>query len=82
MQHATVSSMVGIRLRAAGIQVSRAGSHTLRHACVQHLVEANVPFKVIGDYVGHRNPASTLVYGKVALHKLRELVIATAEDVL
>lgn len=82
MQHFTVSSMVGTRLRAAGIKVSRAGSHTLRHACVQRLVQANVPFKVIGDYVGHRDPASTLVYCKVAVHKLRELVIGDAEDVL
>ncbi len=82
MKHFTISAMVGIRLRAAGIKVSRAGSHTLRHTCVQRLVQANVPFKVIGDYVGHRDPASTLVYGKVAVHKLRELVIGDAEDVL
>ena len=53
MQHATVSHMVSSRMCGAGIQVTRAGSHTLRHACVQHLVEADVPFKVIGDYVGH-----------------------------
>lgn len=82
MRHTSVSSMVGGRMRSAGIQVARAGSHTLRHACVQHLVEADIPFKVIGDYVGHRHPASTLVYGKVALHKLREIVIAQGEDVL
>jgi len=82
MNHRTVSSMVGGRIRSIGIQVARAGSHTLRHACVQHLVEANMPFKVIGDYVGHRHPASTLVYGKVAVHKLREMVISQGEDVL
>ncbi len=82
MQQWTVSSMVGGRMRSIGIQVTRAGSHTLRHACVQHLVEADMSFKVIGDYVGHRNPASTLVYGKVAVHKLREIVIAQGEDVL
>ncbi|HWX65765.1 MAG TPA: tyrosine-type recombinase/integrase [Rhodanobacter sp.] len=82
VQHFTVSAMVGVRLRAAGIKVSRAGSHTLRHSCIQHLVEANVPFKNIGDYVGHSDPTSTLAYGKVAVHKLRELVIGDAEDVL
>jgi hypothetical protein len=31
---------------------------------------------------GHRDPASTLIYGKVAVHKLRELVIGEAEDML
>jgi site-specific recombinase XerD len=82
MQHSAVSAMVSARMRGAGIQVTRAGSHTLRHACVQHLVEADVPFKIIGDYVGHRSPASTLIYAKVAVHKLRELVIADGEDVL
>lgn len=82
MTHTGVSCMVSGRMRRIGIQVARAGSHTLRHACVQHLVEADLPFKVIGDYVGHRHPASTLVYGKVAVHKLREMVIAQGEDVL
>jgi site-specific recombinase XerD len=82
MLHSAVSAMVSARMRRADIHVRRGGSHTLRHACVQHLVEADVPFKVIGDYVGHRAPASTLVYGKVAVHKLRELVIAEAEDML
>ena len=82
VQYWTVSSMVGGRMRRLGINVARAGSHTLRHACVQHLVDADVPFKVIGDYVGHRHPASTLIYGKVAVHKLREIVIAQGEDVL
>ncbi len=78
----TISSMVGTRLRDLGINVARAGSHTLRHACVQHLVDADTSFKVIGDYVGHRHPASTLIYGKVAVHKLREIVIAQGEEVL
>jgi integrase/recombinase XerD len=82
MQHPAVSAMVSARMRSADIHVTRAGSHTLRHACVQHLVEADLPFKVIGDYVGHRAPASTLIYGKVAVHKLREFVTADAEDVL
>ncbi|TKR53284.1 integrase [Allopusillimonas ginsengisoli] len=82
MQHWTISSMVGVRMQAVGIQVIRAGSHTLRHACVQHLVQADVSFKIIGDYVGHRHPASTLIYGKVALDKLRDIVSAQGEDVL
>jgi len=82
MRHWTISHMVSTHMRRAGIKVMRAGSHTLRHTCVQHLIEADMPFKVIGDYVGHRDPAATLIYGKVALHKLRESVIAQGEDVL
>ncbi|HXQ46811.1 MAG TPA: tyrosine-type recombinase/integrase [Caulobacteraceae bacterium] len=77
-----VPSRVSARLHAAGIKVALAGSHTLRHTCVQRLVEADVPFKTIGDYVGHSSPKSTLVYGKVALHKLRQLTLGEAEDML
>lgn len=80
--HHAISKRVSDRLLAAGIKVARGGSHTLRHTCVQRLVEADVPFKTIGDYVGHSSPKSTLVYGKVALHKLRQLTIGEAEDML
>jgi site-specific recombinase XerD len=69
-------------LRGAGIEVYRPGSHTFRHSCVQRLVDADIPFKVIGDYVGHRHPASTQIYSKVALHKLRALAIGDAEAML
>jgi len=82
MDHWTVSGRVATHLRATGVKVPRAGSHTLRHTCVQRLVESDVPFKVIGDYVGHRREESTLVYGKVALHRLRQLAIGDAEEAL
>jgi site-specific recombinase XerD len=82
MTDSAVSKQVAAHLRAAGVQVPRAGSHTLRHTCVQRLVDADVPFKVIGDYVGHRHAVSTLVYAKVALHRLRQLAIGEAEEAL
>jgi integrase/recombinase XerD len=82
LHHYVVSGRAGVYLRAAGIQVPRAGSHTFRHTCVQRLVESDVPFKIIGDYVGHRREESTLVYGKVALHRLRQLAIGDAEEAL
>ena len=47
-----------------------------------HLVEADVPFKVIGDYIGHRTGVATQDYAKLAVHKLRQLVIGEAEDIL
>ncbi len=39
-------------LRKAGINVSRPGSHTLRHTCVQRLVDSGFSLKTIGDFVG------------------------------
>ena len=47
---------------------------------MQHLVEADVPFKTIGDYVGHRTAEVTQIYGKVAVDKLRELALGEAEE--
>ena len=79
---AAVSVLCSHRLRRAGVQVDRAGSHTLRHSCVQRLVNANFSLKNIGDYVGHRNPASTQIYGKVAVEALREVAMGNGEEVL
>ena len=69
-------------IRKAGVKVPRPGSHTLRHSCVQHLVNANFSLKHIGDYVGHRNAASTQIYAKVAIEALREVAQGGAEEVL
>lgn len=79
---AAISSMCGNYLRKVGIQVPRAGSHTFRHSCVQKLVNANFSLKSIGDYVGHRNPASTQIYGKVAVEDLRTVALGDGEEVL
>ena len=68
-----VSCRVTYYLQQAGIVVPRSGSHTLRHTCVQRLVDAGWPLRSIGDYVGHRSPASTEVYSKVAIETLREV---------
>ena len=77
-----VSASASHYLRRAGVIVSRAGSHTLRHTCVQRLVDADFSFKVIGDYVGHRAPASTQIYTKVAIEALREVACGDGEEVL
>jgi integrase/recombinase XerD len=76
---AVVSSCVASYLRKAAIKVHRAGSHTLRHTCVQRLIDAEFPLKTVGDYVGHRSPASTQVYTKVALASLREVAMGDGE---
>lgn len=69
-------------LRRAGINVRRAGSHTLRHTCVQRLVDADFSLKVIGDYIGHRSPSSTEIYSKVAVETLRQVALGNGEEVV
>jgi len=80
--HWAISGRASVHLRRAGIRVRRPGSHTFRHSCVQRLVDADVPFKQIGGYVGHRSDAATQIYAKVAINKLRVLALGDAEDVL
>lgn len=79
---AAVTCRAAYYIRKAGIEVPRPGSHTLRHSCVQRLVNANFSLKHIGDYVGHRNAASTQIYGKVAIESLREVAQGDGEEVL
>jgi site-specific recombinase XerD len=82
IDHAAVSTRAGYYLRKAGVQVARPGSHTLRHTCVQQLVNADFDLKAIGDYVGHRSAASTQIYGKVAVEALRALALGDGEEAL
>jgi integrase/recombinase XerD len=77
-----VSSRAAHYLHQASIVGPRLGSHTLRHSCVQRLVEAGWSLKAIGDYVGHASPASTEIYSKVAVETLREVAIGPGEEVL
>jgi site-specific recombinase XerD len=69
-------------LRKAGIKVSRPGSHTLRHTCVQRLVDSGFSLKTIGDFVGHRTPDATKIYAKVNIEALREVAFGDGEEVL
>jgi integrase/recombinase XerD len=77
-----VSACARHYLVKAGIQVPRPGSHTLRHTCVQRLVDAGFGFKAIGDFAGHRSPASTAIYAKVAIEPLRQVALGDGEQVL
>ena len=49
---------------------------------VQRLVDAGFSLKTIGDFVGHRSPASTEIYAKVAVESLREVALGDGEEVL
>ena len=82
MTYCAVSARASYYLHKAGIPVPRPGSHTLRHTCVQRLVDAHFPLKTIGDYVGHASPESTAIYAKVSLENLREVALGDGEEVV
>lgn len=77
-----ISGRASHYLHKAGITVARPGSHTLRHSCVQRLVDAHFSLKTIGDYVGHGSPDSTMIYAKVDVEALREMAQGPGEEVL
>ena len=79
---AAVSARARHYLIKAGIDVPRPGSHTLRHTCVQRLVDADFALKTIGDFVGHRSAKSTEIYAKIAVEPLREVALGDGEEVL
>ena len=68
-----LASMVSRRLDRLGIIARRRGPHALRHAAAQHLLDQGMSMKVIGDFLGHRDPSSTAVYAKLDLNALREV---------
>ena len=64
---AQLSSILKKRIKQAGVELPQGvsyGSHSFRHAFASRLY-GRVPFKDIVDMLGHRDPSSTLIYGKV-----------------
>ncbi|MFZ1104393.1 MAG: tyrosine-type recombinase/integrase, partial [Hyphomicrobiaceae bacterium] len=69
----TLGKLVRDRLNRIGITSGPRGTHALRHATAQHLLDKGMSMKVIGDFLGHRDPSSTAIYAKVNLAALREV---------
>ena len=61
---------------------SPARSHTLRHSAVQRLADKGFDRQDDRDFVGHRSPASTDIYAKVAVESLREVALGDGEEAL
>ena len=80
IQSCAVSARATKYLRRAGIDVHLSGAHTLRHACVQRLVEARFPFKTVADYVGHTSSDSTATYAKLDLGSLLDVAMGHGEQ--
>lgn len=68
-----LGKIVRDRLARIGIVTGKRGTHALRHSAAQHLLDQGVSMKVIGDFLGHRDPTSTAIYAKVNLPALREV---------
>ncbi len=74
--------MIQSRLTQANIHpAGKHGAHAFRHARAVSLLRANVPLKQIGDILGHRSAASTMIYLKLATADLRAVALEIPEEV-
>ncbi len=74
MSTSAVRHLVRYHALAAGISVP-IGAHSLRHTHATRQVDGGANLKIVGDILGHRRPASTSVYTRVALNRLRSVAL-------
>jgi site-specific recombinase XerD len=70
------------RLRPLNLALPHLGPHILRHACATRLLEQGMSMKTIADHLGHRNLATTSIYAKVDLRRLRQVADFSLEGLL
>ena len=75
MTSSAIGHAIREHARAAGLTVKYLGGHVLRHSHACRQIELGAPVKVVGDILGHRDPASTSAYIRVATTRLRELAL-------
>ncbi len=66
----------------AGIQLptrQRQGLHSLRHTLASQLLQAETPFHVIAEVLGHVSTTSTMIYAKADVENLRSAALDIAE---
>jgi integrase len=72
-----LSRILRKRMKQAGLELPegvRHGSHCFRHAFATRMY-GRVPFKDVVDMLGHRDPSSTLIYGKVDVAALSKAAL-------
>lgn len=72
-----LSAMIRQRMTELGIPLPPgvpAGSHGFRHAFATRMI-GRVPFKDLVDMLGHRDPSTTLIYGKIDRAALTEAAL-------
>ncbi len=68
-----IYDVVHLRLRALQVQAAHLGPHALRHSCATKMLADGLSLKEIGDHLGHRSTASTVIYAKVDMVGLRQV---------
>jgi site-specific recombinase XerD len=73
---AALTTQIRERLAVVGaIAPGRRGPHAFRHARAASLLRRGAAIKEIGDVLGHRSPASTTAYLRLAIDDLRTIAL-------
>ena len=75
LSSAAVRHSVRFHATRAGLSGARLGGHVLRHSHACRQIELAAPPAVVSEILGHRDPASTSSYFRVATERLRELAL-------
>jgi site-specific recombinase XerD len=59
----------------AGVRAVPLGSHSLRHSHASRQVDQQTPPRVLSSILGHQDPASTSIYTRVAVERLRGIAL-------
>lgn len=74
--------LIQSRLKEADVHpAGKHGAHAFRHARAVSLLRAGVSTKLIGDILGHRSAASTMIYLKLATDDLRAIALEIPGEV-
>lgn len=78
MNRGGVTRVVATASRRAGLEVVRA--HRLRHTAASDMLERGAALAEIGQVLRHRSPASTVIYARVDVQRLRTIARPWPED--
>jgi len=71
----TISWIAACRLKQAGIQATRFGSHIFRHSAATQMVRRGAAFKDVADILGHQRLQTTNIYAKLDLGNLLQVAL-------
>lgn len=68
----TVQAMTSTTAKRAGLDPKKVSPHKMRHSYATALVEQGRSLHEIGTILGHENPATTAIYGRVKARQLEQ----------
>jgi site-specific recombinase XerD len=70
-----ISTIVHKAMRRAGIDLPRAGAHTLRHSLATEMLRNGASLAEIAEVLRHKHIDTTAIYAKVDVDGLRTLAM-------